>query len=190
MLTRQHANNLDLLDIAKRKVRDQVSVEYSYDQIRDFGERHRRDVQRRREVEEIFAGLMGESDMEETIFAAYQRRLADTREHYLFSGHIYYARQYTKLKADPERYAKRLVYKRDHKRVQRKKVGPGYARGERSGGAKLTEASVVDIITSDMPGSALAKKHGVSPALVSGIRSGQKWQHVHAALREARPGHA
>lgn len=181
-------NNLDLLDIAKRKVRDQVSVEYSYDQIQDFAERHRRDVQRRREVEAIFASLMAESDLEETIFAAYQRRLVETREHHLFSGRIYFLRRYTKLKADPERYAQRLAYKREHKREHRKKSARGYARGERSGGAKLTEASVVDIITSDLSGSALAKKHGVSPALISGIRSGRKWQHIHAALRRASIG--
>lgn len=173
------------LDTAKRMVRDQISGAYSYDQILDFSQRHQRDVERHREVEAIFRSLMGESDLEETAFAAYQRRLAEAREHHLFSGRIYFLRTYTKLKADPDRYRERLAYKAEHKRAQRRKHGPGYARGERSDGAKLTEAQVVDIITSDLPGSAMARKHGVSPALISEIRSGKRWQHVHARLEAA-----
>ncbi len=176
--------NIDCLDIAKRKVRDEISIGYSYDQIQEFAERHRRDIQRRKEVEAIFAGLMGINDMEEAFFAAYLYRLAETREHQRFSARIYFLRQYANLKSDPERYKKRLEYKRDHKRKQRQKTAPGYAHGERSGGAKLTEDRVVDIITSDLPGHAIARKHGVSQALVSGIRSGQRWQHVHAKLRQ------
>lgn len=54
-------------------------------------------------------------------------------------------------------------------------------RGEQHGHAKITEADVQIIRTSDRyigSGVALARRFGISPASVSIIRSGKTWRHV------------
>ncbi len=55
-----------------------------------------------------------------------------------------------------------------------------FARGERQGSSKLTEIQVREILTSDQTGASLARKFGVSKALVCMIRRGLWWKHVSA----------
>jgi hypothetical protein len=45
--------------------------------------------------------------------------------------------------------------------------------------AKLTEADVREIIKSDERGIDLAERYGVSAGIISEIRSGKRWKHVH-----------
>jgi hypothetical protein len=53
-----------------------------------------------------------------------------------------------------------------------------FLRGERHGEAKLTDAAVRDIRTSDQSGLALAARYGVSPSLVSLVRRRKAWTHI------------
>jgi len=58
------------------------------------------------------------------------------------------------------------------------------SRGEDSGGAKLTAADVLAIRAHSGHrghGVALARRYGVSPALISMVRSGRIWTHVQGA---------
>jgi hypothetical protein len=52
------------------------------------------------------------------------------------------------------------------------------ARGERHGVSKLTESSVVGILTSPLSAKELAKIHNVSTSLIYMIRKRQVWSHV------------
>jgi len=55
------------------------------------------------------------------------------------------------------------------------------ARGEAHSGSKISEAVVRDIRSADrkaITGRELARKHGISPALVSLIRSRKVWRHI------------
>ena len=50
--------------------------------------------------------------------------------------------------------------------------------GERSPTAKLTEAKVREILASADSQMKLAKRYGVAPSLIHGIKSGTRWRHV------------
>lgn len=65
----------DRLAEAKRAVRDEISILYSYAQIQDFAARHQRDVERRREIDELFAEAQGET-LESLCFAVHLFRNA------------------------------------------------------------------------------------------------------------------
>jgi len=53
-------------------------------------------------------------------------------------------------------------------------------RGEECHDAKLTEAKVRDILTSNKGGAELAKEYGVSRSAISAIRRRRTWKHVNA----------
>lgn len=165
-------------DIVRANVCAALSVEYSYAELLEIAADMRREMARRRAIERMFAVLSGEGHVEQVLYCYYQRRLAVTRECWLFSGPQYARAAYRNLKSDPKKYSARLAYKAEHKRKRQQKTAPGYARGERSGGSKLTEEKVREILASGLSGTALAKKHGVSPATISGIRNRTKWAHV------------
>lgn len=44
--------------------------------------------------------------------------------------------------------------------------------------SKLTEKQVLDILSSTMKQTLLAKKYGIDPSLVSQIKSGKRWKHL------------
>lgn len=160
---------------------DAIAIEYSYAEILDFAGELRRDMARRREIESMFSVLSGAGHLEEYLYWCYQRRLAahnEDRASDPFRFAQYARASYARLKADNGRYTSRLAYKAEHKRKRRRKSAPGYARGERSGGAKLTEGKVREVLSSPLSGAELARKLGVSPATISGIRSRKKWAHV------------
>jgi hypothetical protein len=52
------------------------------------------------------------------------------------------------------------------------------ARGEHTGGAKLTEENVREIRRTAESGVSLARRFGVSPVTISKARRGLKWRHV------------
>ena len=56
-------------------------------------------------------------------------------------------------------------------------------RGEQVGTAKLTEADVLDIRSSSLIGTELAKKYSISPSTISLIKTGKSWKHVMEASR-------
>ena len=56
-------------------------------------------------------------------------------------------------------------------------------KGEQVGTAKLTEADVLDIRASVLPGTALAEKYSISPSTISLIKTGKSWKHVMEASR-------
>lgn len=59
------------------------------------------------------------------------------------------------------------------------KVAKGrQARGERAGGAKLTEADVRTIRAGEGPQREVASRFGICQQTVSEIRLGEKWKHV------------
>ena len=51
-------------------------------------------------------------------------------------------------------------------------------RGEANPYSKLTEASVLEILRSDLPAVVLARSMGVVPGTIQGIRSRRSWTHV------------
>lgn len=53
------------------------------------------------------------------------------------------------------------------------------ARGERAGGAKLTEDQVKRILTSTKTARAIGAEFGVGKSTVGKIRSGVNWKHIH-----------
>lgn len=161
-----------------RCIVDALAIEYSYDELLEIAAGMRREMARRSYIERVFATLSGVGHLEDMLFWCYQRRLAQTREFFAHNGIAYRRTAYANLKADPSRYAARLRYKAEHKRKQRQKTAPGYARGERSGGAKLTAERVRYVLSSLLSGSALARELGVSQATISGIRNRTKWKHV------------
>jgi len=57
-------------------------------------------------------------------------------------------------------------------------------RGERSSRAKLTEAQVLEILSSDETSTALGPKFGVSPTNISRIRRGRIWKHLSTTNKE------
>lgn len=59
-------------------------------------------------------------------------------------------------------------------------------RGEKHSSAKLTEAQVLDIVTSGEKATCAASKHGVSAGLILCIRSGRAWSHVTGITRPGR----
>ena len=165
-------------ELARRKVANAIAIEYSYGEILEFSAHFRHDLARRRAIEDLFSVLSGQGHLEEMLWFYYQRRLAVTRECWEFSGRVYAKAAYANLKRDPRRYDARLQYKAEHKRKQRALAGRGYRRGESVASAKLTTADVVAIRASSETGAALARRFGVSPATISGIRSGKKWAHL------------
>lgn len=54
----------------------------------------------------------------------------------------------------------------------------GFARGEAHGRAKLTEAAVREIRTSDLSSAELARRFGVSRCAVIKVLQRQTWKHV------------
>lgn len=53
-----------------------------------------------------------------------------------------------------------------------------FARGERSGVARLTEDGVRQIRGSDLSSAELARLFGVAPRTIRDVRSGKQWSHV------------
>lgn len=51
-------------------------------------------------------------------------------------------------------------------------------RGESRGNSQLTDEAVLVIRSSPLSNAAMAKQYGVSPSLISRVRSGERWQHV------------
>lgn len=60
----------------------------------------------------------------------------------------------------------------------RHRFGLPDSRGERHGGAKLTDSDVREIRLSQLNQRALAKKFSVSPATICNILKGRNWSHV------------
>lgn len=53
------------------------------------------------------------------------------------------------------------------------------AKGERNGGAVLTEANVLNILSDTRPQTAIAKDYGVAQCTISSIKRGKLWKHLH-----------
>lgn len=156
----------------------QISVSLSYADIQELAVSCRREQARSRAIARMFAVLSGQDHLEEVLWFYYQRRLAVARECWVLSRHVYSRTAYRNLKNDQPRYRARLAYKAEHKRKRRAMTSRGYARGERSGAAKLSERDVREILASSETGAALARKFVVSQATISGIRARTKWAHV------------